>query len=316
MRTFRIVCLAWCAVLTTGLFGQAQTPTFRAVASGVTVDVSVQMGSRPVTNLQIGDFELQDNGVPQAIADLTYGKLPIDITVALDISYSVRGTMLERLRKAVGQLMRDLRKDDRLRLMMFNARVARVVDYSSDPDVIDAAMTTAVAGGGTSLNDAISLALVSARAPGRRQLVVVFTDGTDATSTTSMVTLAEVANRTTATLTVVTPSAIVTGGNPFGFTSNPALAGLPTVTTTGNTRVGIVRSAYVGLTSSTGGSVVPFQVGEDLGAVFRRVLDAFRSTYVLHFVPTGVAPGGFHELTVTVKRPNARVIARRGYFGG
>ena len=312
MRSLSIICLAWCAVLTAGLFGQAQTPTFRAVATGVTVDVSVQSGTRPVTNLRIGDFELLDNGVPQVIADLTYGKLPIDITVALDISYSVRGSMLERLRRAVGQLMRDLRPDDRLRLMMFNARVARVVDYASDPAAIDAAMTTAVAGGGTSLNDAISLALVSSRAPGRRQLVVVFTDGNDATSSTSMATLSEVANRTTATLTVVTPSAIVTGGNPFGFLTNPALMGLPTATT----RTGVVRTAYAGLTSSTGGSVVPFQVGEDLGAVFRRVLDAFRSTYVLHFVPTGVGQGGFHELIVTVKRSNARVTARRGYFGG
>jgi VWFA-related protein len=315
MRCVRIVCLAWCAVITTGLAGQAQTPTFRAVGSGVTVDVSVQTGSRPVTNLELGDFELRDNGVPQTIASLTYGKVPIDITVALDISYSVRGTMLERLRKAVGQLMRDLRPDDRLRLMMFNARVARIVDYSSDPAAIDAAMTTAVAGGGTSLNDAISLALVSSPAPGRRQLIVVFTDGNDATSSTSMATLSDVADRTTATLTVVTPSAVVTGSNPFGFSSNPALTGLP-VATASSSRTGIVRTAYAGLTSSTGGSVVPFQVGEDLGAVFRRVLDAFRSTYVLHFVPAGVTPGGFHELTVTVKRPNARVTARRGYFGG
>ena len=88
-----------------GSLSETLNPTFRkgiliatnnrAVASGVTVDVSVQSGSRPVTNLRIEDFELRDSGVPQVIAGVTYGKLPIDITVALDISYSVRGSMLE-----------------------------------------------------------------------------------------------------------------------------------------------------------------------------------------------------------------------------
>ncbi|MCR4373694.1 MAG: hypothetical protein NUW22_02480, partial [Acidobacteria bacterium] len=107
MRSIRLVAVVWLPVLTAGMVAQAQAPTFRAVAEGVTVDVSVQVGTRPVTNLQIADFELLDNGVPQTIADLTFGTLPIDVTVALDISYSVRGTMLDRLRRAVGQLVRD-----------------------------------------------------------------------------------------------------------------------------------------------------------------------------------------------------------------
>lgn len=265
-----------------------------------------------MTNLQIGDFTLLDNGVPQTIVDMTYGKLPIDVTVALDISFSVSGSMLERLQRAVGQLMRDLRPDDRLRLMMFNARVARIVDYSSDPAVIDAAMKTAVAGGGTALNDAISLALVSSRAPGRRQLIVVFTDGADASSATPMSVLHEVAGRTTATLTMVMPGVFATTTSSSGFSGGVPL---PETTFFSGRFLG-VNAAYANLAGSTGGTVVPFRANEDLGAIFRRVLDGFRSTYVLHFTPTGVAREGFHELQVTVSRPNATVTARRGYFGG
>lgn len=290
---------------------QNQAPTFRAAAEAVMVEVSVQAGNRPVTNLQIGDFTLLDNGVPQTILDLTYGKLPIDVTVALDISFSVSGTMLERLQRGVGQLMRDLRPDDRLRLMMFNARVARIVDYSSDPAVIDAAMKSAIAGGGTSLNDAISLALVSSRALGRRQLIVVFTDGSDASSTTPVSTLLEVAGRTTATLSMVMPGLIQTTSS-FGFTGGVSAPQPMQV----RSQLLSVNFVWANLTTSTGGSVVPFRANEDLGAVFRRILDGFRSTYVLHFTPTGVASGGFHELQVTVSRPNATVTARRGYFGG
>ena len=54
---------------------------------------------------------------------------------------------------------------------------------------------------------------------------------------------------------------------------------------------------------------------QDLTATFKRVLDEFRSTYVLHYTPTGVAAGGFHPLTVSVKgRDGLTVKARRGYF--
>jgi VWFA-related protein len=292
---------------------QVQSPTFRAAAEGVSVEVSVQAGTRPVTNLQIADFELFDKGVPQTIVDLTYGKLPIDVTVALDVSFSVTGTMLDRLRRAVGQLTGDLRPDDRLRLMMFNASVARIVDYSSDPDVIDAAMKSAVAGGGTSLHDAISLALVSSRAPGRRQLIVVFTDGVDASSTTPLSVLTEVASRTTGTLTMVMPGAAPVISQQF---SDSTLVPTLTRTILASPRLLGVNTAYASLAASTGGTIVPFRANEDLGAVFRRVLESFRSTYILHFVPTGVERGGFHELRVAVKRQNATVTARRGYFGG
>lgn len=320
MRTRSVLILALhvAFVSVVGAHGgaQSQAPTFRAAADAVMVEVSVQAGNRPVTDLQIPDFTLLDKGVPQTIVDMTYGKLPIDVTVALDISFSVSGAMFERLQRAVGQLMRDLRPDDRLRLMMFNARVARVIDYSSDPAVIDAAMKSAIAGGGTSLHDAISLALVSSRAPGRRQLIVVFTDGSDASSTTPMSTLLDVASRTTATLSMVMPGGMTpTAGifdSSFGFTG-----GVPVPPQTQVRRqLATVSAAYVGLSASTGGSVVPFRANEDLGAVFRRILDGFRSTYVLHFTPTGVERGGFHELQVTVSRPKTTVTARRGYFGG
>jgi hypothetical protein len=48
-----------------------------------------------------------------------------------------------------------------------------------------------------------------------------------------------------------------------------------------------------------------------------QVLADFRSSYLLQYSPAGVAPGGWHELTVRVPRfPNYKIRARRGYFGG
>jgi hypothetical protein len=49
------------------------------------------------------------------------------VTVALDISSSVTGDTLGQLQRALAQMMKDLSKADRLRLMTFHARLARVV---------------------------------------------------------------------------------------------------------------------------------------------------------------------------------------------
>ena len=103
----------------------AQQAKFTSSVDVVTVDVSARDGGKVVTGLTAPDFIVLDNGVKQEITDVTYGKLPIDITVALDVSYSVTGLQLQRLRVAIGQLMHDLGKEDRLRLMLFNERVRR-----------------------------------------------------------------------------------------------------------------------------------------------------------------------------------------------
>ena len=60
---------------------QEPAATFRAGADAVSVEASVRRDKRPVTGLKISDFELLDNGVPQEISDLSYERLPIDVTM-------------------------------------------------------------------------------------------------------------------------------------------------------------------------------------------------------------------------------------------
>jgi len=86
----------------------AQDPqaTFRTSTNRVSVDVSVRREGRPVTGLAATDFELFDNGVKQNVIELSYEQLPIDVTVALDVSGSVTGSLLDQLRRAVRQLVR------------------------------------------------------------------------------------------------------------------------------------------------------------------------------------------------------------------
>lgn len=287
-------------------------PTFRAEASAIAVDVNVRnRAGRPITGLTAADFEVYDSGVLQQVDEVVYGKLPIDVTVALDISYSVTGGLLERLRDATVAVMRDLGREDRLKLMLFNMRVARTIDFTTDVKVVERAITQASAGGGTALLDAISVALVSPAEPDRRQLAVFFTDGSDSVSTTTPVVLQRIAQRTRATLAFVMPgaTAVQIPGRATIANAPGVSIPLPGVTMTVSPR----QTVFSTLAVETGGSVVP--VGSSVAATFRRVLSDFRTTYVLYYRPRGVDRAGYHTISVTVKRDGAQVRARRGYFG-
>ena len=297
------------AVLPAGRIGaQEQLPTFRSMANAVAVDVTVRDSKRKsVVGLKPGDFEVYDNGVRQEVAEISYGKLPIDVTVALDISFSVTGVMLERLRSGVVTLMRDLAREDRLKLLLFNSRVTRVVDFTTDEKKVEAAIKGAAAGGGTALFDSISVALVSTAPRDRRQLVVVFTDGNDSTSTTQPATLTNVALRTRAAVAMVLP-----GTGPTVITSSSSAQQMMT-----SMKMSLMPQPYDGflqsLAKATGGSVVRTDASSNLNAVFHQILDEFRSAYVLLYDAKGVERG-YHELEVRVKRDGVNVSARRGYW--
>jgi VWFA-related protein len=222
------------------------------------------------------------------------------------VSYSVTGALLDQLRRAIRELMLDLRPQDRLKLMLFNMRVSRVVDFTTDAAVVEAAIGEATAGGGSSIWDAVAVALVSASSADRRQLIVVFTDAADSSSTTAPDDMLEIAKRTTGSVASVVPAASYVTTSATGGTS--IVRSLKAVSPPG---VEILRR----LANETGGTQLRTSATQRLGASFRRVLDDFRSSYVLHFVPQGVERGGFHALQVGVKgRDDLTIRARRGYY--
>jgi VWFA-related protein len=270
---------------------QDRPSAFRAGIDVVAVDVSVRSNGRPVAALQLKDFEVRDNGVAQSLIDMTYESVPIDVIVALDVSQSVTGETLDRLRDAVGQLRRDLTPTDQLQVLAFNGRITRTINYSDPPSAVDVALGQLRASGGTALLDAMAVALVTPAQASRRQLVMVFSDAIDSSSVTDAATILEVARHRTATMACVLPP-------PPAVTSKAIAEG---------------RSLCARLAAETGGLVVTMTRRLDLATTFKGVLDDFRSSYVLHFKPAGVEPGGFHTLDVRVSRRDAEVRSRKGY---
>jgi VWFA-related protein len=291
------------AAIPPGVASQQQpTATFRAGADAVAVEASVRRDNRPVTGLKIGDFQLLDNGVPQQISDLTYERLPIDVTVLLDVSASVTGPVLDQLRQSVRQLKADLGPRDRLKLVAFNMQVRRLADFEAPAAAADSAFASLSGRGSSAIFDSVAVQLALAPVEARRHLIVLFTDGQDSSSISDPDALFDVAKRTTATVDVVLASAALERSSASPFARSP---GRPPMT---------IGRLYDQLARETGGLVVPTSVGESLASTFRRMLADFRASYVLYFTPQGVDRSGAHTLDVRVKQDGTDVRARRGYI--
>jgi Ca-activated chloride channel family protein len=279
---------------------QDRAGVFRAGADVVTVDASVQNDRRIVTGLKASDFELLDNGVQQDITEVAYEKLPIDVTLLLDVSASVTGPVLDELRRALRQVRSDLGPGDRLRLLTFNMGIRRLVDFNQSASDLDLALGSLRGTGSSAVFDSLAVALTTEDAPGRRRLIVLFSDGQDSSSISDADTLVEIARRSTPTV------AIILGSDP----SNRPASLLRTASPLASATVATVSER---IARETGGMVTVVQPGESLTSKFRRMLQEFRSSYVLYFTPTGVERAGVHTLEVRVKRSGVEVRARRGY---
>src|SRR5436190_4587082 len=187
----------------------AQERVFRSGVDGITITVSVRSNNRPVTGLTAADFLLTDNGVEQELTTLAAEKVPLDLTLLLDLSSSVDGPLLQRLKTAVNDTAGLLRGDDRIRLVAIS-QVLREV-FSLRPRGERMPLETLAAEGATSLYDGIAATMMRASEPGRRQLIVAFSDGRDSTSIIDEKTATEIARLTDAVVDIVVPVASTRG---------------------------------------------------------------------------------------------------------
>jgi len=85
----------------------AKMPTFSVTSEEVQLNVLVTNNGKPVMGLQAADFEIQDNGVRQKVEFASFERIPISVTMVLDLSRSVAGEMLDNLKSAGSALLKD-----------------------------------------------------------------------------------------------------------------------------------------------------------------------------------------------------------------
>ena len=263
----------------------AQQPRFSSNTLGVRVDVLVTKGNRYVSALTAADFELRDNGVLQQVDVIDPNDVPLNAVLALDVSASTAGPRLSDLITASHTLLDGLRPADRAALTTFNHAVTPRVPLTGNVSTIKAALSAIEPSGDTGVMDGLYAALMTTQAEAGRSLVIVCSDGRDTASWLDPDEVLEAAKRSNAVIYAVA--------------------------------AGRARrwEALKSLTDATGGYTIEIESSKDLAGEFRKILEDFRSRYILTFVPRGVAEGGFHRLDVRVRRGGLTVKARPGYIG-
>jgi hypothetical protein len=269
-----------------------QQPVFRETVGGVSVSVSVYQGDKSVSGLKAADFELLDNGVPQTISAFSVETQPIDVTLLLDLSRSVIGRRLERLKVGVGEMADLLRKEDRLRLISVQHELRLVFPFQPGGTKPNVDKVTAF--GGTALFDGLAAAMMRPSELDRRQFIVAYSDGIDTISFLDLDAVREIAGGTDAVVQILVPIAFDGRGRPQGS--------IPQA-------VQINEQA-----ARTGGKLFWVDFAAPVGMAFKQAVADFRTSYVLRFMPTGVSKDGWHELTVRVKSGTYEVRARKGYM--
>jgi len=278
-------------------------PQFRASVDVVRVEALVldkgrqgQQG-RPVAGLTAADFVVTDNGARQAIAVRPLAREPIDVTIALDISASVRGARLAQLAGGVHALVALLTAGDRATLLTFDHALA-LGPRDVAPAAIETRLQALTAQGGTSLIDAATSAIVWSAGRDRPMLVLVFSDGRDTVSWTRSDQALALARRTDAVV-----DAVVTG----------ALLFPPTARFNVQAALTPDERFLADLAALTGGRVRDGASAGRLAGAFREALEHFRARYEITYTPSDQTPG-WHAIDVSVPgRRDADVHARHGY---
>ena len=272
-------------LVATSIVVRTQNATFSGRVVAVRVDVLVTDNGQPVRGLGPGDFEVRDNGVLQQIDLVSFDQIPLNVVLALDMSDSVAGDRLTRLRAAGRTVLARLAPQDQAALVTFSHVVQLGAGLTSDVMSVRTALERASGVGNTALIDGAYAGMTIGETDAGRALLIVFSDGLDTSSWLSADQVLDAAKRSDAVAYAVAVRSPV--------------------------RPEFLRD----LTSQSGGRLFEIEKSEDLESTFVGILDEFRHRYLVSYTPQGVARDGWHRLDVRVKR-KATVKARPGYLAG
>ncbi len=281
MTRARVLLLA-SLLISAGVVARTQDVTFSSKIEVVRVDVLVTDNGVPVRGLGPGDFEIRDNGVVQQVELVSFEQIPLNVILALDMSDSVAGDRLDRLRAAGITILGGLTREDQAALVTFSHAVRLGAALTSDVNRVRVALARTTGQGSTALIDGAFAGIQVGESDAGRALLIVFSDGLDTASWLSAEKVLDAAKRSD----VVAYAVAV---------RSPA-------------KPEFLRD----LTSLTAGRLFEVEKTDKLDAIFTGILQEFRQRYLVSYTPRGVAREGWHKLDVRVKR-GGTVKARPGY---
>ena len=281
----------------------------------VPVNVTVtDAKGRLVRNLKKEDFKIREDGVEQKVDYFSKDvNLPITLGLLIDTSGSMDRVLPAEQDAATRFLREVMRPKDLTMVINFDLDANLIADFTQDLSVLERAIRSTVmnapaagiggtagtipnSGGGTVLYDAIYLAChdeLSTEAG--RKAVIVLTDAVDEGSRLRVQDAVEAAQRADAVIHVL-------------LISDPGVYGIGGF---GNPGPSVAKK----MADDTGGRVIDVHNSKSLEKAFDEISEELRSQYVLGYYPTNTKRDGtFRKIQVEVNEPDAKVLARKGYY--
>jgi Ca-activated chloride channel family protein len=269
--------------------------------------VSVTDDGQRVLDLDKGDFKVFDDGDGQEILNFARGDAALTAVVLVDASLSMQGPRLAAALAGARTFFSGMRTLDEGKLLVYNDHTELSTPFTNVPEVLLAGLGAVKAGGGTTLNDHLYLALKLLEQRQGRRAVVVLSDGLDANSVLSASDVLLKARQSQALVYWIRLREGARGGDTelpplFSAWRNAAwyreqLRTLDEMVVESGGRVTVVR-----------------ELGE-LAPAFAEVMRELREQYVLGYYPTGQKDDGrWHRVKVKVERSGVQVRTREGYL--
>ena len=273
--------------------------------------------NRLVSNLDKDDFRVFEDDKPQTIRYFSRETdLPLRIGVLVDTSSSIRDRLRFEQEAAIDFLNTTLRPGKDLAFVVaFDLHTQVVQDYTDDLEKLSGAIRSLLAGGVTTLYDAIyfscreKMLIFPPPEPYLRRVLIIISDGQDNQSEHTREEALAMAQRAEVTIYAISTNATSLpghGDNDEGAGSSAAgTVGLP----------GHGDKVLRRLAEQTGGrAFFPFKASET-AADFREIARELRSQYSLAYVSTNQAHDGtFRTIAIEPLQKGLQVRAKPGYF--
>lgn len=305
-----------------------------------------------VDNLDAKNFRVSDNGVAQKIMHFDMGGDPLSLVILFETSSRVE-SMLPQVRKA-GPLFTQavMGANGEAAVLGFNDSVDKLQDFTTNPDQVENTITHLQAGtSGSKLYDAMAVGVEmlsgqpqpTADKPGRRRIMLIVSEATDAGSSTafgavlrqaqlSNVTIYSVGLSTTRAELQATPRDTTVHATPPGTFGMPPMPGTVQTPETEAARYGsgdltqaiiwVVQHAKDKMTGNplelatagTGGAHLATFKNRSIENAVDEIGGELHSQYSVTYMPSGTNDAGYHEIKVTVDKNGLKVRARPGYY--
>ena len=270
---------------------RGQAP-FRAASELVTTAVTVRdPDGRLITSLEKADFIVEEDGVAQPITQFTKERVPVSLSLTLDISDSMRGQRIADARTALAHFLdKLLAAEDEASLLGFNHETRMFGQWTTERAGMRDKLAAIRPTGGTAMFDAIdaALPLFESRQHPRAALLLV-SDGRDTASDMSPTELKQKLVRSDVFLYAI---------------------GIDTIDARNSTRINPFTLQE--LTSQGGGYTEIIRSTDELGPATERIAEELNNQYMIGYTPTTRGDGRYHSVRVRVANKAYTVRARRG----